>query len=267
MIFKSVYCMENGSSAGPTSRTKKTPTRTKSTSEASEPKLPAKRRAKVSAEEALPTQEQVMVVAEEASAVGYSDSEIGGHEEELVVMNHAQNETQWQQHGQQAFAQNGDRADSQGYAGDGEVFYDEEGYPSQESGQYSQNQIVLTMSYSLMNQVRQTARMEGVLPEDILIELIAEGVTRRAFEDAQRPAPSHLMTRTGYVAPDANGNVQQPQMSHHGMQGNHRGGQNGQNSQNNNRRYNNNQSSNRGNHFQGRNRQNNNFKSNQRNSK
>jgi hypothetical protein len=264
VIFKSVYCLENGSSAGPSSRTKKTPTRSKVTSDTSEPKLPAKRRAKANAEEVVPAHEEVMVDAEEASTVGHSDSEMIGHEEELVVMNHVQNETQWQQHGEQAFAQNGDQADSQAYAGDEEGFYDDEGYPSQESGQYSQNQIVLTMSYSLMNQVRQTARMEGVLPEDILIELIAEGVTRRAFEDAQRPAPSHLMTRTGYVAPDANGNVQQPQMSHHGMQGNHRGGQNGQN---NNRRYNNNQSSNRGNHFQGRNRQNNNFKSKQRNSK
>ena len=265
MIFKSVYCSENGSSAGPSSRTKKIPSRSKTTSEASEPKQPAKRRAKASAEEAAPTQEQVMAEVEEASTVGYSDSETTGQEvEERVVMNHVQNETQWQQHGEQAFAQNGVHTDSQAYAGDEEGYYDEDGYPSQESGQYSQNQIVLTMSYSLMNQVRQTARMEGVLPEDILIELIAEGVTRRAFEDAQRPAPSHLMTRTGYVAPDANGNVQQPQMSHHGMQGNHRGGQNGQN---NNRRYNSNQSSNRGNHFQGRNRQNNNFKSKQRNSK
>lgn len=275
MIFKSVLCLENGSSAGPTSRTKKTPTSPKITSELSEPKLPARRRAKASAGESDPAQDHVMVVAKEASGVGYSESERVGHEEELAVMNHAESETEWQQHGQQAFAQNGDRADSQVDTGDEGVFYDEEGYPSQENGQYGQNQIVLTMSYSLMNQVRQTARMEGVLPEDILIELIAEGVTRRAFEDAQRPAPSHLMTRTGYVAPDANGNVQQPQMSHHGMQGNHRSGQNGQNGQNNNRRYNNNQSSNqsnnqsnnRGNQFQGRNRQSNNFKSNQRNSK
>jgi len=94
-----------------------------------------------------------------------------------------------------------------------------------------------------------------------LIELVAEGVARRVFEDAQRPAPSHLMTRTGYVAPDANGNVQQPQLSHHGMQGNNRGNHNGHN----NRRFN--QNNRGGNHFQGRNRQNNNFKNKQRNGK
>lgn len=147
---------------------------------------------------------------------------------------------------------------------------DEDGYYTEqydESGEYygsdeasvAQNQIVVTLSYSLMNQVRQTARMEGVLPEDIIVELVAEGVTRRAFEDAQRPAPSHLMTRTGYVAPDANGNVMQPQLSHHGMQGNNR--------QNQNRRFN--QNNNRGNHYQGqnRNRQNNHFKNKQRNGK
>ena len=138
-------------------------------------------------------------------------------------------------------------------------YYSEEEYASQDQAAYAQNQIVLTLSYSLLNQVRQTARAEGVLPEDILIELIAEGVTRRVFEDAQRPAPSHLMTRTGYVAPDANGNVHQPQLSHHGMQGNNRGNHNG----NNNRRFNHN--GDRGNHFQGRNRQHNHFKNKQRN--
>lgn len=140
-------------------------------------------------------------------------------------------------------------------------YYGDEEYSTQEQAAYAQNQIVLTLSYSLLNQVRQTARAEGVLPEDILIELIAEGVTRRVFEDAQRPAPSHLMTRTGYVAPDANGNVHQPQLSHHGMQGNNRGNHNG----NNNRRFNHN--GDRGNHFQGRNRQNNHFKNKQRNGK
>lgn len=150
------------------------------------------------------------------------------------------------------------------YQGDAEGYYtehyDESGeYYGSDEASVAQNQIVVTLSYSLMNQVRQTARMEGVLPEDIIVELVAEGVTRRAFEDAQRPAPSHLMTRTGYVAPDANGNVMQPQLSHHGMQGNNR--------QNQNRRFN--QNNNRGNHYQGqnRNRQNNHFKNKQRNGK
>jgi hypothetical protein len=160
-----------------------------------------------------------------------------------------------------------DPAGGADFVGDG-AYYDEEQYSEsgEQQGQ-SQNQILLTLSYSLMNHVRQVARMEGVFPEDILIELIAEGVTRRAFEDAQRPAPSHLMTRTGYVAPDANGNVHQPQLSHHGMQGNQRGNHQG----NNNRRFHQN---NRGNHFQGqgqgqgqgRNRQNQ-FRNKQRNGK
>ncbi|MFZ9519149.1 MAG: hypothetical protein ACO3A4_01605 [Silvanigrellaceae bacterium] len=141
------------------------------------------------------------------------------------------------------------------------AYYEDENY-SESGEQYgqNQNQILLTLSYSLMNHVRQVARMEGVFPEDILIELIAEGVTRRAFEDAQRPAPSHLMTRTGYVAPDANGNVHQPQLSHHGMQGNQRGNHQG----NNNRRFH--QNNRGGNQFQGRNRQNQ-FKNKQRNGK
>ncbi|MEY4065270.1 MAG: hypothetical protein RIR26_1478, partial [Pseudomonadota bacterium] len=155
------------------------------------------------------------------------------------------------------FAEGGDTP----YLEDENGYYSEEEYASQDQAAYAQNQIVLTLSYSLLNQVRQTARAEGVLPEDILIELIAEGVTRRVFEDAQRPAPSHLMTRTGYVAPDANGNVHQPQLSHHGMQGNNRGNHNG----NNNRRFNHNGE--RGNHFQGRNRQHNHFKNKQRNGK
>lgn len=152
-------------------------------------------------------------------------------------------------------------ADEEGYYEDGEGY---QGQSDQFASSQNQNQILLTLSYSLMNQVRQVARMEGVFPEDILIELIAEGVTRRAFEDAQRPAPSHLMTRTGYVAPDANGNVQQPHLSHHGMQGNQRGNHQGHN----NRRFhqNNNNGNNRGNHFQGRNRQNQ-FKNKQRSGK
>jgi len=141
----------------------------------------------------------------------------------------------------------------------GEQYEDGAEYYGSSDPSVGQNQIVVTLSYSLMNQVRQTARMEGVLPEDIIVELVAEGVTRRAFEDAQRPAPSHLMTRTGYVAPDANGNVLQPQLSHHGMQGNGR--------QNQNRRFNQNNNNNRGHHHQGRNRQNNHFKNKQRNGK
>jgi hypothetical protein len=177
-------------------------------------------------------------------------------------MNQTHDESQWQQQAHQDYQGTDGTFVPEGYVQDGEGYYEDDGYAGQEAGQFGQNQIVLTLSYSLMNQVRQTARMEGVLPEDILIELVAEGVARRVFEDAQRPAPSHLMTRTGYVAPDANGNVQQPQLSHHGMQGNNRGNHNGNN---NNRRFNPNNRG--GNHFQGRNRQNNHFKNKQRNGK
>jgi hypothetical protein len=162
------------------------------------------------------------------------------------------------QNSEQEFSDDG-VAPGQGEQDDyyGEQYDEESEYYGTSDASIGQNQIVVTLSYSLMNQVRQTARMEGVLPEDIIVELVAEGVTRRAFEDAQRPAPSHLMTRTGYVAPDANGNVLQPQLSHHGMQGNNR--------QNQNRRFN--QNNNRGQHHQGRNRQNNHFKNKQRNGK
>jgi hypothetical protein len=85
------------------------------------------------------------------------------------------------------------------------------------------NQLILTISLSLLNQVRQVARAEGVSAQDFIHELIAEGVTRRAFEDANRPAPSHLMTRTGYVPPEADG-YQAPRMTHHyGQGGNQQG--------------------------------------------
>lgn len=175
-------------------------------------------------------------------------------QEDTSNMAQSHSEQSWQEEGHYvAENEHGYRPDAQGameYA-EHDGYYEGE-IDSGAGEQYgqNQNQIMLTLSYSLMNHVRQVARMEGVFPEDILIELIAEGVTRRAFEDAQRPAPSHLMTRTGYVAPDANGNVQQPQLSHHGMQGNQRGNHQGHN----NRRFH--QNNNRGNHFQGRNRQN-----------
>lgn len=179
-------------------------------------------------------------------------------QEESSPMTQSQNDVAWQPQaqfeGEQVTDCGYDAQETLGYV-EGEEYYEEESVNSVgENFTQNQNQIMLTLSYSLMNHVRQVARMEGVFPEDILVELIAEGVTRRAFEDAQRPAPSHLMTRTGYVAPDANGNVQQPQLSHHGMQGNQRGHQQGHN---NNRRYNqnNNSNNNRGNHFGGRNRQ------------
>jgi hypothetical protein len=95
---------------------------------------------------------------------------------------------------------------------------------------FSQNQIQLNFSWSLTNQLRYLARNEGISVEDLLVELVAEGVTKRAFEDQNKPVPSHLMTRNGYVHGNADGNSMhsQPQMSHHqAMQNNSRSG-NGQ---------------------------------------
>ena len=80
------------------------------------------------------------------------------------------------------------------------------------------NQISVQLSWSLMNQLRYMSKSEGVSPEDLVCELIAEGVTKRVFDDKVREIPSHLMTRNGYVNVDDTSS--QPQMSHHSM-GNH----------------------------------------------
>lgn len=122
----------------------------------------------------------------------------------------------------------GDEASAEGYSEEEGEFdenfdgYDgyQEGYEDEGAPQQGSNQMTVMFSYTLMNQVRQVARAEGVSPEDFVLELVAEGVTRRAFEDANRPAPSHLMTRTGYVPPEADG-YQAPKLSHHyNMNGN-----------------------------------------------
>lgn len=93
-----------------------------------------------------------------------------------------------------------------------------------ESRDFSQNQISLTFSWSLMNQLRYLARNEGIDVTDLLVELVTEGVTKRAFEDQNKPAPSHLMTRNGYVhnSNDGNSAFTQPQMSHHSQQNGNR---------------------------------------------
>ena len=133
---------------------------------------------------------------------------------------------------------------------------------------FSQNQVVLTFSWTLMNQLKYLSRTEGICVEDLLIELVAEGVTKRAFEDQNKSIPSHLMTRNGYVhnSQDGNSTFTQPQMSHHSM--NNSRPQNGQNNRkagpqrnnqynNNNNRYpannRNYQNNNRGNSPQGQN--------------
>jgi len=104
-----------------------------------------------------------------------------------------------------------------------QLAYDEEEILEQEAEtprDLSQNSVTLTVSWSLMNQLRNMARMEGISVEALLIELAAEGVAKRVFEDQNRPAPSHLMTRNGYVHDDD----PQPYMSHHAnLRQNHNG--------------------------------------------
>jgi hypothetical protein len=77
------------------------------------------------------------------------------------------------------------------------------------------NQALITLSLSLMNQAKSLSRMEGISFEDMLIELLSEGIARRSFEDSHRQMPSHLMTRTGYLPPEATPQNSQPSLSHH----------------------------------------------------
>lgn len=92
---------------------------------------------------------------------------------------------------------------------------DEEGDQQAQVRDFSQNTTSLTFSWSLMNQLRSMSRVEGVSLETLLIELVSEGVAKRVFEDQNRPAPSHLLTRNGYVHTDEREGPAQPQMSHH----------------------------------------------------
>lgn len=256
MILVKMKLLDSDSPSSASARPRKSTTR-KPQAEKSESRFGTRRRTKGESEAAIPPIESaelgvdVHVVDEVAvEDIGSQGGAVmsQGNQNAQNLMQDSEQEVSNDQGAQDHYEQDEYYPDS----------YDEGGeYYGTSDVAVGQNQIVVTLSYSLMNQVRQTARMEGVLPEDIIVELVAEGVTRRAFEDAQRPAPSHLMTRTGYVAPDANGNVMQPQLSHHGMQGNNR--------QNQNRRFN--QNNNRGHNYQGRNRQNNHFKNKQRNGK
>lgn len=87
--------------------------------------------------------------------------------------------------------------------------YDDESYDD-----LNPNQVNVTLSYSLMNKVKQMAQQECVSVEFLLTEYISEGVTRRVFEDQNKATPSHLQTRTGYIPPEAQ-QFQQPTLSHH----------------------------------------------------
>ena len=99
-------------------------------------------------------------------------------------------------------------------------FCDEDEQNAPEVRDFSQNNVALSFSWSLMNQLRQMSKMEGIAVEDLLVELVAEGVAKRVFEDQMRPTPSHLMTRTGYVHSDGTQAAPQPHLSHHMMNNN-----------------------------------------------
>ncbi|BBH51678.1 hypothetical protein [Fluviispira sanaruensis] len=101
-----------------------------------------------------------------------------------------------------------------------EEFTDEDAQQLSETRDFTQNHVSLNFSWSLMNQLRQMSKMEGIAVEDLLVELVAEGVAKRVFEDQNRPVPSHLMTRTGYVHSDGNQVAPQPHLSHHAMNNN-----------------------------------------------
>lgn len=110
---------------------------------------------------------------------------------------------------------------------------EEESQQISETRDFSQNHVALNFSWSLMNQLRQMSKMEGIAVEDLLVELVAEGVAKRVFEDQMRPTPSHLMTRTGYVHSDGTQAAPQPHLSHHMMNNNRQLPNNMQNRNNN----------------------------------
>lgn len=258
MIFEKKKFMDSDSSSSAGVRTRKTSARKAASNPAASTQTGTRRGKKAVTDECVTPAAVESAIDVVSSDVGLVDVDTVGSQGGADMSDANQNSRNQDQNNDQDYS---DDVAAHEHAEQGDYYgehYDEgSDFYGTSDASVGQNQIVVTLSYSLMNQVRQTARMEGVLPEDIIVELVAEGVTRRAFEDAQRPAPSHLMTRTGYVAPDANGNVLQPQLSHHGMQGNNRQNQNGRFNQNNNR----------GHHNQGRNRQNNHFKNKQRNGK
>lgn len=118
----------------------------------------------------------------------------------------------------------------------------------------SDSTFSITLSRSLSKQLNNLSKYEGIHSHELVLELVAEGIARRIMEDQTRPAPSHLMTRNGYVQDQMNA---QPSMSHHSFQanGNVRDVQNrGKNNfqrpqqrpQNNNPRYNNRNNQNSG---------------------
>lgn len=112
-------------------------------------------------------------------------------------------------------------------SGDEDVSEEYDLEDSEQDGGYielSENEVVLKFSFSLMNKLRKASYEEGIGIDELAGELITEGLALRAMQDSQASAASHLMTRTGYVPPEANGNMMaQPMLSHHGGQNHNRG--------------------------------------------
>jgi len=75
-----------------------------------------------------------------------------------------------------------------------------------------ENEFAFSLSRTLYRQLQNMAKDEGISSANLISELLTEGIARRVMEDETRPAPSHLMTRNGYVQDQPNA---QPSMSHH----------------------------------------------------
>lgn len=111
----------------------------------------------------------------------------------------------------------------QGESADG-AEYEDEAYDESGYIELSENEVVLRFSVTLMNKLKRAASDEGIEIDELAGELITEALSQRAILDAQRPGPSHLITRTGYVPPEAGPTLSQPMLSHHqNNNGNQRG--------------------------------------------
>jgi hypothetical protein len=117
--------------------------------------------------------------------------------------------------------------------GEEDSVHDADSYDDSGFIELSENEVVLRFSITLMNKLKRAAADEGIEIDELAGELITEALSQRAILDAQRPGPSHLITRTGYVPPEAGPSLSQPVLSHHqNNNGNQRGpGRRGNNKQ------------------------------------
>jgi len=87
---------------------------------------------------------------------------------------------------------------------------------SQQEKPRVQGPVSMNLNWSTMNQLKYLANLEGMTLEELAIELLGEGLARR-LDESRRGAPSHLMTRTGYLHSNDTG-YQAPTLSHHQTQ-------------------------------------------------